>query len=107
MNIAPVTAVLCPDRESFDAAGPGAIWLWRFAEKEPQGGASGHAMVKCPGCGSESGMHLRKVGEPHPPDRESWEVSGIPDAITFAPSVNCTGCCGWHGHLVNGVYKHI
>lgn len=106
MNTSPVNAVICANRDEFDKAGPGAIFLWRFAEKIFEGGDVGHAMIKCPGCGREGGQHLRKPGTPHPPDRASWEISGLPDKPTLKPSVNCEGCCGWHGYLTDGVW-HI
>lgn len=97
-------AVICKNREEFDAAGPGAIFLWRFGDKTVEGGAAGHIMLKCPGCGEESGMHCRLPGTPHPPPpQQSWELSGLPDP-TMNPSINCVGCCGWHGWLKNGEY---
>ena len=97
-------AVICENRDAFESAGPGAIFLWRFAQKADEGGGGGHIMLKCPGCGQDSGMHCRTPGTPHPPDRQSWELSGLPDAPTMHPSINCVGCCGWHGWLKNGEY---
>ena len=103
-NRQPVKATICQTREAFDAAGPGAIFLWRFGDKQVQGGAAGYVMVKCPGCGDESAMHLRQPGSPHP-QGASWEVEGLPETITFNPSVHCTGCCGWHGWLKQGTFS--
>src|SRR5438270_5163857 len=59
-------------------------------------------MLACPGCGHVSGM---TVGSPKPPHSPSWEVTGPKDAPTLSPSVHCTGCCGWHGYLTDGVFE--
>ena len=56
----------------------------------------------CPGCGHVSGM---RVGNPKPPHSPSWEMSGEMPTITLSPSINCVGCCGWHGWLRNGVFE--
>lgn len=93
-------AKVCDTIDEYEAAGPGAIFLWLYGTN----GDQGHAMVKCPGCGHSSGMHLRNPGMPHPDGRASWEVSGLPRAITFHPSLNCVGCCGWHNWLQAGVW---
>lgn len=99
-----MNAVLCNTREEFDAAANGAIFLWRFADREANpGGAAGHIMMKCPGCGSESGMLCYAPGQTKPAS-PSWELSGLPDKITLKPSINCVGCCGWHAYLTNGVF---
>ena len=57
-------------------------------------------IIACPGCGRVSGM---KVGYPKPCGSPSWENTGgaVP---TLRPSINCVGCCGWHGHLTDGVF---
>lgn len=98
-------AVVCDTHDAFESAGPGAIFGWRYVDKQPEGGASGHIMLKCPGCGGESGMHVRNPGEPHPSGVQSWEISGFPESVTLKPSINCVGCCGWHGLLTNGEYS--
>lgn len=97
-------AIICQTHDEFEAAGPGAIYPWRFVEKQTEGATGGHIMLKCPGCGEASGMHCREPGTLHPPDQESWELSGLPNAATMSPSINCVGCCGWHGWLRNGEY---
>lgn len=97
-------AKLCDTIEEYEAAGPGAIFLWLYAQKVAEGGESGHIMLKCPGCGHSSGMHVRNPGSPHPPNTASWEISGLPKAITFHPSINCVGCCGWHNWLQAGIF---
>lgn len=61
----------------------------------------GHMMLACPGCGRVSGM---RVGSPKPADSPSWELFGTPEEPTLNPSVNCVGCCGWHGWLKSGVF---
>ena len=59
----------------------------------------------CPGCGRFAGV---RVGHPKPQDSPSWDVvSGNvedPTTVTLAPSINCKGCCGWHGYLQNGMF---
>jgi hypothetical protein len=97
-------AVICDTHDAFEAAGNGAIFLWRYASKKAEGGNNGHVMMKCPGCGAASGMHVRDEGVPHPPTGASWIISGLQDKATLDPSVNCVGCCGWHGFLKNGEY---
>lgn len=61
----------------------------------------GHMMLSCPGCGRVSGM---SVGNPKPVKSPSWLLMGDPNTPTLAPSINCVGCCGWHGYLTDGVY---
>lgn len=61
-------------------------------------------MIACPGCGHVSGM---EVGNPKPANSPSWLIIGDvakPESVTLEPSINCVGCCGWHGYLRNGVY---
>lgn len=62
----------------------------------------GFVMLACPGCGRVSGM---TAGYPKPGTSPSWELSGDPAAPTMAPSINCVGCCKWHGYLRNGVFE--
>lgn len=59
-------------------------------------------LLACPGCGRLSGM---TAGYPKPSRKPSWEISGDPATPTFNPSINCVGCCGWHGYLRNGVFE--
>jgi hypothetical protein len=59
----------------------------------------------CPGCGRWGGIHIGFVVKAEQPgwllasgdqkDAASW---------TLSPSINCVGCCGWHGHLTNGIF---
>lgn len=65
-------------------------------------------IMACPGCGHVSSM---RVGNPKPADSPSWLITGLlmPDGetmqdTTLHPSVNCIGCCGWHGWLKQGVF---
>lgn len=58
--------------------------------------------MACPGCGRLAQM---RVGNPKPADSPSWLMTGNLPLITLQPSVNCVGCCGWHGYLRNGVYE--
>lgn len=62
----------------------------------------GLLLLACPGCGHVSGM---RVGDPKPPRSPSWLLNGDPNAPTCSPSINCVGCCGWHGYLRNGVFE--
>ena len=61
-------------------------------------------MIACPGCGHVSGI---RVGNPKPADTPSWAIAGDPNSPTLSPSINCVGCCGWHGYLRNGVFDSI
>lgn len=56
-------------------------------------------LVACPGCGHISAM---RVGDPKPEETPSWRRI---DDDTLKPSINCTGCCGWHGYLTYGNFK--
>lgn len=67
-----------------------------------------YILLACPGCGSVSSM---SVGSPKPGRSPSWEITAgnLGDQLehlTLSPSVNCTGCCSWHGWLKDGVF-HI
>lgn len=59
----------------------------------------------CPGCGQFGGV---RVGHPKPKRQPSWDVvAGSPtdaSTLTLSPSINCVGCCGWHGYLRDGVF---
>lgn len=63
-------------------------------------------IIACPGCGHVSGI---TIGNPKPKKSPSWCVAegNINDVttITLRPSINCIGCCGWHGYLTRGVFK--
>jgi hypothetical protein len=63
--------------------------------------APDYLLLACPGCGRVSGM---TVGDPKPAAKPSWRITGLPDAVTLEPSIDCRGCCGWHGFLTRGVY---
>lgn len=62
----------------------------------------GSVLLACPGCGHVGCM---RVGNPKPGASPSWAMTGDPAAPTFSPSINCVGCCGWHGFLKNGVFE--
>jgi hypothetical protein len=68
---------------------------------------NGHYMVNaCPGCGRVQAMH---IGHPKPSDSPSWDITigSVNDVttMTLSPSINCIGCCKWHGHLRNGIFE--
>lgn len=85
-----------PDGGYVDSAGPGEYTLNERVD--------GLLMLACPGCGRVSGM---SVGNPKPDNRNgaTWLLFGDPDRLTLNPSVNCVGCCGWHGWVTDGVFR--
>ena len=60
----------------------------------------------CPGCGLFGGV---RIGHPKPKQTPSWDITkGSPEdvtTLTIRPSINCVGCCGWHGFLNQGVFE--
>lgn len=76
-------------------AAPGSVELRHDAQT---------LMMACPGCGRVSGM---SVGNPKPPNGNgaTWLMTGGFPLITLSPSINCVGCCGWHGYLTGGVFR--
>lgn len=75
---------------------PGASMYWKEAHR---------LQFACPGCGQFGGI---RIGHPKPAESPSWDiVTGSPEdptTLTVSPSIHCVGCCGWHGHLKNGVF---
>lgn len=80
--------------ESFEAAGPGAIQYFTTAGVDGPVGM----LLKCPGCGRASGMDFKPRPSP------SWKWNGNRENPTLTPSINCVGCCQWHGWLSQGVF---
>lgn len=68
--------------------------------------STGRLQFACPGCGQLGSI---RAGNPKPAETPSWDiVSGTVDdvtTLTLSPSINCVGCCGWHGYLKNGVFE--
>mgnify|MGYP007089154836 CR=1 FL=1 len=64
-----------------------------------------HLGFSCPGCGRFGAI---QAGSPKPADRPSWLIEqgtlDDPASLTLSPSINCVGCCGWHGYLRKGVF---
>lgn len=89
-------AFACVDGFFPDYAPPGTFEL-RVGEKGTL------MLLACPGCGRVSGM---TVGDPKPDNGNgaTWLLTGPPASPTLHPSVNCVGCCGWHGWLKGGVF---
>lgn len=60
----------------------------------------------CPGCGRWGSI---RAEAPKPSESPSWGITegslADPTTLTLVPSINCTGCCGWHGYLTKGVYR--
>jgi hypothetical protein len=81
----------------------GAIEIRRYPDaildKSKVGEVAGLA-CNCPGCGSKGYIPIHKKGEAKP-HNHSWQLVRL-DPITIHPSVNCTGCCEWHGWLKKG-----
>lgn len=65
-------------------------------------------MFACPGCGVTGSI---RAGHPKPDNSNgaTWDVTGgsldDPTTLTLSPSINCVGCCGWHGWLKGGVFE--
>jgi len=63
-----------------------------------------HLLFACPGCGRMGAIRTYS-GEKKP---GAWKIEAgsldDPKSLTLSPSINCVGCCGWHGYLRNGVY---
>jgi Family of unknown function (DUF6527) len=58
----------------------------------------------CPRSGKICGNIL--VGYPEKPSYgPSWKFDGNFQEPTLLPSINCTGCCGWHGWLQQGQWN--
>lgn len=90
MNRLPLTAVECKSWDEHEAAGPGAFYF-----------ANDSSLINnCPGCGRRSALTIG--GDNHP----QWTIV-YREPLTLSPSVNCVGCCGWHGYLKNGVWTHV
>lgn len=79
---------------------PGAVYV------DPEQVYKDHLLFACPGCGR---MGSIRVTRPKSEGGQSWElVAGEltePESLTLAPSINCVGCCGWHGYLRNGIFE--
>ena len=63
-------------------------------------------LFACPGCGrmgSIRATHPKNLG-----GEQSWDIveGGLlePEKLTLMPSINCVGCCRWHGWLKAGVF---
>lgn len=64
-----------------------------------------HLVFACPGCGrvgSIRATHPKDAGGP------SWDIRAgtlaEPETLSLYPSINCVGCCGWHGWLTAGTF---
>lgn len=57
----------------------------------------------CPGCGRVAALPCNQP----PGCSPNWDAAGDPSdpaTLTLTPSINCVGCCGWHGYLRDGVF---
>lgn len=59
---------------------------------------------RCPGCNRPSAI---TVGIEKESNKHQWKWDGNIEKPTLQPSINCVGCCGWHGYLIAGVFKHV
>lgn len=91
---------ICDTIEELEAAGPGAVF---FPQPSKVVGVR-CIILNCPGCGNRSAMDVYSAGEAKPPS-PSWLMLNPPESLTLQPSINCVGCCKWHGWLTNGVFK--
>lgn len=66
-----------------------------------------HMMLACPGCGSYSPFRVGRTKPEPPPVWKvvSGSVEDVP-SLTLEPSI-LRGCCGWHGHLRQGVFRAV
>lgn len=64
-----------------------------------------HLLFACPGCGLTGAI---VATDPKSKDKPSWKIVGgsLDDVttLTLDPSIDCIGCCRWHGYLKNGVF---
>ena len=72
----------------------------------PESDSTGdHLAFNCPGCG-RFGMVRAGAFKPHP--SPSWQITaGSRDEVatlSLTPSL-LNPCCGWHGHLTDGVFR--
>lgn len=80
-----MNAVECKSFDELEEAGKGAVYF-----------ISETCLVNnCPGCGRRCALTIGGDKSPR------WNVDQR-DPLTLTPSVNCVGCCGWHGFLKNG-----
>lgn len=95
VDAAAVEQALNPPDGEVGGLSAGVCW-------EAPGGELGFA---CPGCGRAGAI---RVGNPKPDETPSWLVKAgsvaEPGKLTLEPSINCKGCCGWHGYLIGGVF---
>jgi len=81
---------------------PGGI----MPSSDGHGAYGGSLLLACPGCGQVSSM---RVADPKPAQSPSWAITAgsinEPETLTLTPSINCVGCCGWHGWLTGGVFN--
>lgn len=93
------TAEAWPDGEYTT---PGAVFI------DADNTYKDHLLFACPGCG-----RMGSIRATHPKDQggRSWDITKgkltEPESLTLSPSINCVGCCGWHGHLVDGEFKSV
>ena len=85
-----------------DVTAPGAC----YAPSGPGWEGVPMLLFSCPGCQQFGGI---RVGNPKPEKAPSWKIEKgtreDPTTLTLTPSINCVGCCGWHGFLTDGVFQ--
>lgn len=94
---------------------PAVYFNWKeadYPENSEPGSTCRHTYDRlafsCPGCGRWGSI---RVGSPKPEESPSWAILegsvDDPATLSLSPSINCVGCCGWHGYLTQGVYKSV
>ncbi len=82
-------ATIYDDHDAFESGPAGSVYY-----------LGGGAIIKCPGCGSESACDERS-DDNHP----SWVMDKA--THTWSPSVHHNKGCGWHGWLKNGEWVSV
>ena len=75
--------------------------------ESPEYGVQGFG-YKCAGCGQESYLPVSQPGKPN--SCQEWAWDGNKEQPTLTPSIfhrKEKGGCGWHGHLIKGVFTSV
>lgn len=82
---------------------PGDFQLVPDDSIKPDNGPYEGLRYICPRTGRYCGEVY--IGLTKPQASPSWQWDGNTDEPTLSPSINCSGGCGWHGHLRKGVFE--
>lgn len=82
---------------------PGAIEIRYYPEAAgDEAGKIAGLASNCPGCGKPGWVPLKQKKQ----SEYDWQLVQL-EPLTIHPSVNCVGCCGWHGWLKNGEWISV